>query len=501
VHRFTREWEKGASLTLRQGRPEAIDLYAAHDRIRNGASDDMTDAAFAAWRADSHAGRRSVLISDSNEAVASMNLRARSELILEGRVDALREVVLHDGTNAAVGDTVITRRNDRRLRAAGSWVRNGDRWNVTAVNSNGSIDIRRPGRRRGSATRLPAEYVKHHVELGYAVTSHRAQGMTTDTAHVVVASGMTRENLYVAMTRGRDSNIAYVATDHPDVAHVGPRPGDDPEATARSILYGVLQHVGAEQSAHETLRSEQNAWSSTAQIAAEYETIAAAAQHDRWVSLIRQSVLSSTQADSVVNSDAFGALTAELRRAEAHHFEVERLLPRVVQARDFEGAQEIAAVIQGRIAAAVSRTSGGSSRRMPRLIVGLIPKAMGAMDADMRQALAERSQLLEKRANAELDEALLVGEKWARALGAVPHGSAAEAWHRHACTVAAYRDRYGIVGALPLGPAPLSTAQRLDAGRARAALEAAQALADEGRIDISAGKTAATGLPSVICQF
>ena len=47
--------------------------------------------------------------------------------------------------------------------------------------------------------------------LGYAVTSFRAQGLTTDAAHVLVDSSMTRETFYVAMTRGRDANVAYVA--------------------------------------------------------------------------------------------------------------------------------------------------------------------------------------------------------------------------------------------------------------------------------------------------
>ncbi|MCU1678887.1 MAG: conjugal transfer protein, partial [Frankiales bacterium] len=301
VHRFTEEWEKTASLGLRQGDPKSVDQYIRHDRIREGSTEAMADTAYEAWRRDTRAGIRTVLISDSNEAVASLNTRARTELILEGRVDALREVALHDGTRAAVGDTIITRRNDRRLRAAKSWVRNGDRWTVTGLRRNGSAEVRRHGRRWGSAALLPAEYMNRHVELGYAVTSHRAQGITTDTAHVVVASSTTRENFYVAMTRGREANTAYVAIDQPDAAHVGPRPGNDPDSIARSILYGVLQHVGAESSAHETMVTEQGAWGSIAQLAAEYETIAAAAQHERWASALRETGLSQRQADDAIH--------------------------------------------------------------------------------------------------------------------------------------------------------------------------------------------------------
>ncbi|TFD49566.1 hypothetical protein E3T55_10795 [Cryobacterium frigoriphilum] len=325
---------------------------------------------------------------------------------------------------------------------------------------------------------LPAAYVTEHVELGYAVTSHRAQGLTTDTAHVVVATSMPRENFYVAMTRGREANTAYVAIDRPDVAHVGPRAGDDPEVSGRSILYGILQHVGAELSAHETLAAEQDAWGSVAQLAAEYETLAAAAQHDRWVAVVKGSWLTPAQADAVVESDAFGPLAAELRRAEAHHYDVAQLLARVVVARRFEDAQDIAAVLHARVAGALARdAAAGRSRRSPRLIAGLIPPALGPMDPAMHQALAERSNLIESRAAAVLDAALLAGEPWTRALGAAPHGSAAAAWRHSGCTVAAYRDRYAIVGISPLGAVPGSTAQKLDAARARAALEAAQRLA------------------------
>ncbi|TFD63769.1 MobF family relaxase [Cryobacterium sp. Hb1] len=475
VHRFAHEWEKTASLGLRQGNPDVIDRYAAHDRLRDGSTEAMADAAYEAWRVDIRSGKSTVLISDSNEAVAALNVRARSELILEGRVDALREVALHDGIRVAVGDTVITRRNDRRLYAARSWVRNGDRWNVISVHRNGSVEVRRQGRRWGSTVLLPASYVAQHVELGYAVTSHRAQGITTDTAHVVVAPSMPRENLYVAMTRGREANTAYVAVDRPDAAHLGPRPGDATDVTARSILCGILQHVGAELSAHETLAAEQDAWGSVAQLAAEYETLAAAAQHDRWVSLVRASGLSPGQASNVVNSDAFGPLAAELRRAEAHFVDVASLLPRVVAARGFEDAQDVAAVLRARVASVVSRdTAAGRTRRAPRLIAGLIPRAIGPMDAAMHQALVDRADLIESRAAAVLDQALIAEEPWTRALGAVPRGSAAAAWHQSGCAVAAYRDRYGIVGAHPLGAAPESTAQKLDAARARAALPAAQ---------------------------
>ncbi|MGY4856328.1 MobF family relaxase [Cryobacterium sp. AP23] len=492
VHRFTHEWEKAASLGLRHGDPDAINHYMTHARVSGGTTESMTDAAYTAWRADTRAGKTTVLISDSKEAVATLNARARTELILEGRIDAVREVALHDGNKAAIGDTVISRRNDRQLRSSRTWVRNGDRWTVTGVRANGSVEVRRDGGRWGSAVLLPAAYVLHHLELGYAVTSHRAQGITTDTAHVVVSTGMTRENLYVGMTRGREANTAYVAVDRPDVAHLGPLPSD---STARSILFGVLTHVGAEPSAHESIAAQQDAWGSVAQLAAEYETIAAVAQRDRWTALVRVSGLRAVHADQAIESQAFGALMAELRRAEAHHHDVQSLLARVVAARGLDDAQDVAAALTSRIAMTIAHHGGaGRSRRTPRLIAGLIPQALGPMTAEMRQALDDRSELIEARANAVLDKALLVGDTWTRALRQDPHRSVPSGWRQQACAVAAYRDRYGIVGRSALGPAPETVAQQRDAARARSAIEAAQrlALVDDR---ISAVSPGVTGVP------
>jgi hypothetical protein len=42
VHRFAHEWEKSASLGLRQGHPDVIDLYAVHDRLRDGSTEAVT---------------------------------------------------------------------------------------------------------------------------------------------------------------------------------------------------------------------------------------------------------------------------------------------------------------------------------------------------------------------------------------------------------------------------------------------------------------------------
>ncbi|TAM67062.1 MAG: conjugal transfer protein [Microbacteriaceae bacterium] len=478
VHRFTHEWEKTASLDLRHGRTTAIDTYNDHDRIIGGDLDEMIGSAYTAWRHDCAAGLASILIAERGELVTELNVRARADLVLDGIVDPSRQVGLRDGSAASAGDVVISRRNDRRLRAGRDWVRNGERWQVTGVRGDGSLTVRRPGRRCGGKLVLPAGYVAEHVDLGYAVTAHRAQGVTTNTAHALIEPTTTRENLYVALTRGRDSNSAYVAVDRPDASHSVRHPGDNPAATAQSVLYGVLQHVGAEPSAHQMITTEQDAWGSIGQLAAEYETIAAAAQHDRWATLIRTSGLSETDAEAAITSDAFGPLTAQLRRAEANHHNIDTLLPRLVAARGFTDADDIAAVLHARVARATAGPAGsGRTRRTPRLIAGLIPAAIGTMTPDVRQALTERRDLIEQRASALVDDALTGHAAWVAGLGERPRDpQKAGAWRNRVCVIAAYRDRYNITTGSPLGAPAENAAQRIDATHARAAMDQARRL-------------------------
>jgi conjugative relaxase-like TrwC/TraI family protein len=184
VHRFTHEWEKVASLGLRVGRTEVIGTYVQHDRVRAGTTEAMMDAAYAAWRDDVRSGRTSILVAEATETVRRLNTRARADRIAGGDPAGRTEVNLADGTQASIGDLIITRRNDRHLHTihggrCGGWVRNGDHWRVTHVNNDGSMTASKLGSSttvsNTATVTLPAAYVAEHVDLGYAVTAHRAK--------------------------------------------------------------------------------------------------------------------------------------------------------------------------------------------------------------------------------------------------------------------------------------------------------------------------------------
>lgn len=396
VHRFVHPWERHTSLALRDGDPSVIDQYESHGRIREGSTNEMVDAAYTAWRRDVDAGRASILVTESSDTVRQLNDRARAERLQVGEVSEGRDAVLRDDTRASAGDVVITRRNDRRLRyGANGWVRNGDRWTIERVRRDGGLDVRPEGRRWGSVV-LPAAYVAEHVDLGYAVTAHRAQGMTVDTAHVVVSPSSTRENFYVSMTRGRHTNTAYVALDKPDPLHATPT---DPVVNARSVLLGALAHAGVEQPAHQVAKDEHDRWVSIRQLAAEYDAIATEAQRDRWSRLVRTSLrdaggLTAAEANRAVRSDAFGVLAAGLRRAEAYGYDVDSLMPVLVAWHSLHDADDIAAVLTARLTHAAAQPRRGVT---PDLIAGRIPAARGPVSQEAGVALLERRALIESR--------------------------------------------------------------------------------------------------------
>ena len=247
----------------------------------------------------------------------------------------------------------------------------------------------------------------------------------------------------------------------------------------RDVLLKILANTGAEPSAHQAIRDEQETWGSIAQMAAEYETIAAAAQHDRWATLMRASGLTEEQAEAAVGSDAFGPLAAELRRAEANGHQVERLLPAVVARHGLDDADDVAAVLRHRVALATSQPRGRRAPR-PRLIVGLIPEALGPMAPDMRQALDERRDLIEQRARDLATDAVRTKAPWVRRLGEPPTDRRERAqWDQAIVTLAAYRDRYAITSShAARRRGRRRDVQRLDRARARLAQTRLQGASD-----------------------
>ena len=251
LHRFTDPTEAAATFALREGKPEALNFYLDHDRVHVGDLATTTHDAFAAWVSDRAAGFDTIMLAPTRKLVAELNRQARDHL-LRGH-PAGREVRLADGNQASVGNVIITRTNDRRLRlAANDWVKNGDRWTVTHVGERGDLAVRH--NRSNLTTRLPADYVRASTGLGYAITIHAAQGVTADTMHGLVTGQESRQQLYTMLTRGRVANHLYLQVVGDGDPHTLIRPDTVAPRTPTETLQQILARDEAPASASTLLR-------------------------------------------------------------------------------------------------------------------------------------------------------------------------------------------------------------------------------------------------------
>lgn len=337
-----REEQAAASLQIRAWNPKGLEYYVENGRVASGSLETMRDAAHSRWQADLDAGVQSLLIVPTNEDTVALNIDARERRLSHGAVDRGREVDLHDATTAGVGDWVVTRHNQRLLSLFGGkdFVKNGDVWTVTAVHTSGKITVQH--RVHKAAITLPAGYVQAHVELAYAATINRVQGMTsTGNAHLVVPPTMTREQFYPGITRAMHRNFVYVITHH----HVIDQHQETPEPVSpRSVLTGVLNHSGAEVSATETLRDKQDEAASMGTLVLRYNYTATYRDDERYRAILTR------RAPSTLDLDSEPALIQTLRNAHDLGWEPDPLVAAVMRRRQsLDDADNPGAALQARI--------------------------------------------------------------------------------------------------------------------------------------------------------
>ncbi len=463
-----RTWEEQAADRLRTGDHTALADYAQHDRIRSGHQDRMTDQAYTAWLTDSRSGISSVLIAADNDTVVQLNQRARADLIAAGQVDDTATAPVRHGLSVGRGDVIVTRRIDRTQpdgtppttgQRADGFVRNGQRWQVQRAHHDGSLTVRLLA--NGTATTpitLSAAYVREHVDLGYATTAHRAQGITVDTSHVLADALTQREAFYVAMTRGRHSNTAYLVLDPATtvrgiVQHPIGGPADQDSWTTQQVADAITAHSSAQSTAHETIRTEQHRTESIRQLADEADAIAAYAHDIAAAELLLAAFGDRPAIRALIDTEDFTELVLAIRHAHSAGMNIVDELPRITQHRPIETmtGRSLATSIHAYLR---SRPQGGRSE----LVAGIIVDAtVGLSDPQMIDALQKRYGLIEKRSVALAADAVESDAAWANALARVVDDRTPDVALR---VVAAYRERWNISGDVPLGPRPDQSADR-----------------------------------------
>jgi Ti-type conjugative transfer relaxase TraA len=246
VRRQRDGWDRDALAALRDGDVERFAReYQEHGRLVAAPTAEAARVALVEdWWSAREQGADALMIAHRRSDVADLNARARERMRAAGR---LGTDDLHAAGRAfAVGDRVVATRNDHRLQIA-----NGDAGVIVAIGCDGlAIDFD-----RGRRADMPERYTRDgHLDHGYAITAHRAQGATVDCAFVLGSDELYREWGYTALSRHREAAHFYVSATLAFL-NEAPAPLQAPSDVSRHVA-GMLERSRAEQLALNGVRRD-----------------------------------------------------------------------------------------------------------------------------------------------------------------------------------------------------------------------------------------------------
>jgi conjugative relaxase-like TrwC/TraI family protein len=477
-------WQREAIELVRQGQvEEAVELYRAHDRVVAADSKPALTLAllndwWAAWQeVERDPVRDVVVLAARRDEVDRLNTQCQQLLATRGRLGPDRLKV--EDREVAVGDRVVCGRN--ALGQLG--VANGTRGLVTALDPAArTLTIRTDGL-QGREVTLPRWYLdgrqpnerNRRVDLAYATTGHRAQGLTKWRALVRVTGTEDGNWFTVQLSRAKEDTRLYaVVGPEPQGAAELDLPARDPGDACEQLARG-LSRPGGETLAIDTHSSLDVGRLSTGELRAERDRLRgllAQAPRDRGRELERATARREQ---------------AEQALAAARQPLADRQPPHMLR---WGRGGERAATQAG--AAAVAEQQANRAVDREQELRGHQQQRAGWCEANAPLGPAYRQVVRQlawqQRATGLAHEAIDADRPGylREALGPVPESTRGKrAWHHAAAQVEEYRAAYQLTDPdRALGPQPRAPAQRGDWQQARAAVERVahkQRVAERGR--------------------
>jgi conjugative relaxase-like TrwC/TraI family protein len=459
-------WEREAIELVRQGLvEEAVAAYREHGRVVAADSkQQMTLALLQDWwqayrQAEQDPAQDVVVLAARRDEVDRLNTACQQVLARHGRLGAERLRV--GDRQVAVGDRVVCGHN-----AIGQLgVANGTRGAVTAVDTRArTLTLRLEGPQDRDVT-LPRWYLdgrragerNRRVDLAYATTGHRAQGLTRWRALVRLTGREDANWLNVQLSRARQETRLY-ATVGPEPQ--GPAELDLAERDALDVdlqLASSMLRDGGERLAIDTASTPELRRLSTREVRAERDRLRG-------------------ELDQAPKDRA-----RELARATARREQADQALAAARRQHP------------GRAAGMLRRWRGGSPAEQRGVLALAEQQADRAADRErqLRAHQQQRAGWLERNAHLGGAYRQVVGElAWRRRvaglaaeqeppghmrdlLGPVPESTRSRrAWRQAAATIEEYRTTYNIQDPdRALRPEPREPAQRAAWRQARSAVE------------------------------
>jgi hypothetical protein len=444
-----------------------VAAYQAHDRVVAATSKPAATLALiqdwwaAFQQADQDPAQEVIVLAARRAEVDRLNTACQELLAARGRLGPDRLLV--EDRQLAVGDRVVCGHN--AIVELG--VANGSRGTITALDAQARTLTLRLDGTDGQEVTVPRSYLdgrgrgerNRRVDLAYATTGHRAQGLTRGRALVRLTGTEDVNWLYVQLSRARHDTRLY--------AVVGPEPQgageldlpDREQPDGYLQLAQALSRAGGQTLAIDTPSSPDLQQLSTAELRAE---------RDR---LRRQ--LDQAPRDR----------TRELERASAHRQHAEEVLAAHQQPTDrqpvgmlrwLRRSNDQPAQVPGGLAVATQQANRAHDRerelRQHQHVRDGWLEANAHLGPQYRQVV--RTLAWQRRATGVAVEADRPGYVL-EALGPVPESTRGRrAWLHAAAEIEQYRRSYQITDPeRALGLEPADRAQRADRQRVRTAIE------------------------------
>lgn len=213
-------------------------LIACKDR------DETIDRAARSWRAGNEAKVTTLVIASDKDTVRHINEQIQRERHERGQLGKAREYVADGGrTTLYERDRIIFRENSQGPRGIG--VLNGYTGTVLEVKPNRIVV--ELDENRGRVEFSPSRY--QAFALGYASTTHAAQGASVDRCVAVLDRSATAELAFVALSRAKHATEAlYASTNFSSVEQIGEHLGRriSAKTTLQTYDEALARHGGPE---------------------------------------------------------------------------------------------------------------------------------------------------------------------------------------------------------------------------------------------------------------
>jgi ATP-dependent exoDNAse (exonuclease V) alpha subunit len=181
--------------------------------LRSGAKAELTAAWLAAKEQAPEASR--IALTHTNDDAHDLNTHIREGLKVRGFLTGEAVTTMTEGGEREfmAGDRLLFRRSHVfEIETEKVNVRNGTLGSVTGISRNAEGDVMLSVKLDSGASVSFSPDTFDGFAQGYAVTTHKAQGVTVDQSFVLASVGMNKHLLGVAMSRHREDTHVFAAT-------------------------------------------------------------------------------------------------------------------------------------------------------------------------------------------------------------------------------------------------------------------------------------------------